>query len=302
MNQKLFFDKLLFVQNTEQNNFENFQPIAANNQNLTPNIQPVSPDNPPWNWLAAIGIWLVSLALITVPSFIALFYAMSKGVNFKDTEATQKFLYTDYGSILILIGLIIPIHLITFAISWALVTNLKKYPFRQTLGWEWGGFKIWHLAVIVIAFFLLALALTSYFGAQENELTKLLQSSRIAVYIIAFLATFTAPIVEEVVYRGIIYSAFQKSFGVLTGVIVTTVLFAAVHYVQYWGDVTALTMVTLLSLTLTMVRVKTGNLLPCIILHFVFNGIQSILLILEPFLKEQAEQMQKAATIFHLLK
>lgn len=299
MNLEPFLVKLFLVQTSEQNNIENFSPSALEKETFPT----VSPDNPPWHWSAALGMWLVSvILLIAVPSIVVIPYIMSKGVNLNDADALKNFLTNDYGAVLLQIGLVIPIHAVTFALSWALVTNFKKYPFRKTVGWEWGGFHVWHVAVIIIGFFLLAYGLVFVFGEQENELTKILKSSRAAVYIIAFLATFTAPVVEEVVYRGIIYSAFQKAFGVVFAVFVATILFAGVHYFQYWGDFTALILVTLLSLILTLIRVQTGNLLPCIVLHTIFNGIQSILLLLEPYLREQVDKIQQAATIFYHLK
>jgi membrane protease YdiL (CAAX protease family) len=105
------------------------------------------------------------------------------------------------------------------------------------------------------------------------------------VYIVAFVATFTAPFVEEVVYRGVLYSAFQRWLGVPGALIITTFLFALVHVPQYWPSYSTIFLLTLLSLILTTIRVKTGNLLPCIIFHTIFNGLQSISLIAEPMAK-----------------
>lgn len=289
------------MQNYQQNTTEELpSPDLQNNISVPVTEQP-SPDNPHWSWWTALLVWFASVVLlVAVPSLIVIPYVLKKGVNIQDAENLKNFLLTDYGAILLQIGLVIPIHVITFALCWAVITKFKKFPFRETVGWKLGGFKIWHVAAIIVAFFLVAWGMTSIFGEQENDITRILKSSRTAVYIIAFLATFTAPIVEEVVYRGILYPAVQKRFGVIAGVITATFLFAGVHYFQYWGDITALTMVTLLSFILTMVRVKTGNLLPCIILHFVFNGIQSLLLLLEPYLQEHS--VQQGSAFIHFFK
>jgi membrane protease YdiL (CAAX protease family) len=152
------------------------------------------------------------------------------------------------------------------------------------LGWKFNNFKIWHTIVVVVEIFALAGILTSYFGETDNELLRILRSSRTAVILIAILATFTAPIVEEVVYRGVLYSALQRTVGVWMAVFLVTLLFAVVHVPQYLPDYVAISMICLLSLILTLVRVWTKNLLPCIVLHFVFNGIQSVFLVLEPYL------------------
>jgi membrane protease YdiL (CAAX protease family) len=60
-------------------------------------------------------------------------------------------------------------------------------------------------------------------------------------------------------------------------------------------------MICLLSLALTLIRARTGNLLPCIVLHTVFNGIQSLLLILQPYINFGSTTEQQAA-LLHLWK
>jgi membrane protease YdiL (CAAX protease family) len=111
------------------------------------------------------------------------------------------------------------------------------------------------------------------------------------------MATFTAPIVEEVVYRGLVYSALQRTMGVWPAVVTVTLLFALVHLPQYWPSHSTMFLLLLLSLILTLVRVKTGSLLPCIVLHTIFNGIQSTLLILEPYLPKVNPETTDAVTL-----
>jgi uncharacterized protein len=290
--------KLIFVQNFNSTPIENFsenrpQEILADEK--------ITPDNPNWNWVTASGVWFASIVFLVLPALFVVFYAVTKKVDVSNAESLKEFVLNDPTAVLIQIILVIPAHALTLALAWAVVTKFNKFSFREALGWKWGGFKFWHIAVILILFFLLAAGLTALFGEQDNELMRILRSSRSAVYIVAFLATFTAPIVEEVVYRGIIYSAFYKAFGVVIAVIVASSLFAGVHFLQYNGDVTALIMICLLSVVLTLIRVRTKNLLPCIVFHTIFNGIQSVLLILQPFLTSDNTNEQHAA-LFHLWK
>lgn len=286
------------MQNFNQQTAENF-PENQSQEILISNNP--TPDNPGWSWLTASGVWLASILFLVLPSIFVVFYAVAKKIDVKDADILKEFLMNDPTAILIQVILVIPAHALTLALGWIVVTRFNKFSFRETLGWNWGGFRFWHTAVILVVFFLLAYALTAFFGEQDNELMRILRSSRSAVYLVAFLATFSAPIVEEVIYRGIIYSAFYKAFGVAVAVIVASTLFAGVHFLQYNGDVTALIMICLLSLVLTLVRVRTGNLLPCIVLHTVFNGIQSLLLILQPFINS-ANTTEQQAALFHLWK
>lgn len=259
-------------------------------ENFVP-ITPVpTPDNPPWNVWTAIGVWIASvLFIVIIPNIFLMPYLLAQNVKLSNNAGLIEFLKTDATAVLLQLISVIPAHVFTLLLAWIVVTKYKKYSFRQTLGWKMGGFKVWHIIAIIAFFYALAVTLTRIFGERDNDFLQMLQSSRTAVYLVAFFATFTAPLVEEVVYRGILYSAFQRKTGVTYAVAIITALFALVHVPQYSKDfspdLVSISMIILLSLTLTLVRVRTGNLLPCIILHTVFNGTQSLLLILQPYLE-----------------
>ncbi len=284
----------------------------TSNQQEYVEMLPPSPDNPPWNGWMALGVWILSIVFIIVfPIIFIAPYLIQQKANVMDQTALTELLTKDKTSILIQLIAIIPAHIFTLLAAWLVVTRWRKYSFREMLGWEWNGFKIWHAIVITVFFYALAIALKLVFPEQENEMDKLIHSSRAAVYLVAFFATFTAPIVEEVVYRGVLYSALQRKFGIILAVAFVTILFAAIHIPQYSSnnvpDFAAIIILVLLSLTLTMIRVKTKNLLPCIILHTIFNGIQSILLICEPWLQSLYDHSlpkteDVPGIIFHLLK
>lgn len=248
-----------------------------------------TPDNPPWGSGVALGVWFVSVLLILfLPLLFFLPYLFSQNINLADKDALSEFAKTDQTAMLIQILSIFPAHILTLILAWFVVTKSRKYSFRQTLGWQLNGFKIWHAVAITIGFFLIGALMIWLFGKKENDFEIMLKNYRNIVFPVAILATFTAPLVEEVVYRGLLYSAFQRRLGVIYAVVLTTFLFAVVHVPQYSKDFVpdyaTVSTLFLLSLTLTMVRVYTQNLLPCIILHTIFNGIQSIVLIVEPYL------------------
>lgn len=247
--------------------------------------------------LVAFGLWLASVFLIMlVPAFFLIPYIVSLGTPLGDAEALTELARSDPTAIILQLLAVIPAHLITLALAWALITQWRRYSFRGTVGWQTGGFRWWHYFLTVAGFFAIVAVTSNFFPEQENDLTRMLRSSRTAVYVTAFMATFTAPIVEEVVYRGVVYTAFQRAAGVPLAFIFTTLLFALVHVPQYYPSVSTILLLTLLSVILTAVRVWTGNLLPCVVLHTLFNGIQSLLLVLEPLLKD-AEMPEKTVSL-----
>jgi uncharacterized protein len=255
-----------------------------------------TPDNPPWNSPIALLVWLGSvIAIVLIPTIFVLPYVISRGPGFENSQALNEFLRTDVTSIILQMLAILPAHLLTLAIAWAVVTGMNKLSFREMLGWRSGGMRWWHYVAILLGFFAVALIVNVYFPEQENELIRILRSSRAAVFIVAFMATFTAPIVEEVVYRGLVYSALRRTFGPVLAVVSVTFLFALVHVPQYYPSFSSILLLLLLSLVLTLVRARTGNLLPCIILHTIFNAIQSALLIVEPYVRPLEPVIEPAA-------
>jgi len=242
-----------------------------------------NPNNPPWSSGIAILIWIASVLLIfLVPAlFLAPYLIANGGPGMNQTEMA-RFAVTDPTAVLIQIGAIFPAHLLTLLMCWLVVTNRNRFAFLPTLGWKSGGMRWWHYVAILGGFFVFMVILGAFFPEQENDLIRILKSSRWAVYVIALLAVFTAPVIEEVVYRGVLFSAFQRSVGMPLAVLLVTLLFAVVHVPQYYPSYVTIVLLTVLSLILTLVRARTDNLLPCIILHTIFNGLQSLMLLLNP--------------------
>lgn len=256
-----------------------------------------TPNDPPWNSPIAIAAWIASiLAIVLVPSLFLLPYIVSLRPG--PEQPLGEFLQKDTTAIILQIVAIIPAHLITLILAWAIVTRFNRFSFKETLGWQSGGMTWRHYAAILVFFFAIAAVVGYYVPEQENELTRMLQSSRAAVFLVAFMATFTAPIVEEVIYRGLLYSAFQRAVGTSIAIAAVTFLFALVHVPQYYPSYSTIGLLLLLSLILTLIRARTNNLLPCIILHTIFNAFQSILLILEPYLKSAEPKVEQAIGLF----
>ena len=236
-------------------------------------------DNPPWNSIIAVLFWLFSILVILIAQgAAAAAYSSYSGLSLENS-------FKDPSMLVATIIAVLPAHIVTLAVGWMIVTRMGTYSFSKMLGMEWGGFRWWHLILMLLAMVSLFALFLALFGEKENDFDKLLKSSRGAVYAVAFIATFSAPIVEEVVYRGVFYGAVRRSFNTFAAVLLISVLFAGVHLPQYWGDLATISSLFTLSVGLTLVRAFTRNLLPCIVLHFVFNGIQTTLLVLEPWIK-----------------
>lgn len=97
-------------------------------------------------------------------------------------------------------------------------------------------------------------------------------------YILAFLAlVVVAPFVEELLFRGYFYGMLRKHIGFIASTLLTSIVFALVHFQWNVGvDVFAL------SLVLCYLREHTGALWASIGLHMIKNSIAFCLLFLQP--------------------
>jgi len=183
---------------------------------------------------------------------------------------------------------IVPTHLLTLLLVWLVVTEWRKRPFWKAIGFEWPSFAspfISTLACVLIAasLFVIGALVTSVWGGSKTQLDLLVESSLPARFATAFVAVFTAPLIEEMIYRGVVYTAVEQALGKAVAIVAVSLLFAGVHVFQYQNNIAVIVVITMLSFTLTLVRAYTGKLLPSFVIHLVFNGIQSVVIVLAPF-------------------
>jgi membrane protease YdiL (CAAX protease family) len=291
------FEPVEAIETEETETIDYHAPLVRDLAELPPNPEEITPNRPPWNGWVATGVWFLSVAAILFfPLLFFVPYIFMNRQMLSDPAALNS-LATDPTAIFLNLIAVVPAHIFTLAVAWFVVTKNNRYSLKQTLGLETGGFRWWYYPLIIAAFFAVSVAVNNFIPEGDNDLMKMLRSSRLAVYTVVVLATFTAPLVEEVVYRGILYSAFQKRVGIGGAVAIVTIMFAGVHVPQYWGSPGTIVLICLLSLVLTMIRVQTKNLLPCIIMHTIFNGIQSLLLLLEPYFPQLQQDVQEKAAL-----
>jgi membrane protease YdiL (CAAX protease family) len=249
------------------------------------------PDRPRWGPLTGISVWLVSvIAIIVIPIIAVVVWYLIESArgaplpNLADKDQMLEYLKSP-NLLLVQVLSTIVAHAITIGICWAVVTKLGKQQFWGSLGWSWAGHSVWYWLIFsacVIVALLIATQLLSRFlpQSEENSFTELLRSSRSVRIAIAVLATFTAPLVEETVYRGILFSSLRRNLGSIATVLVVTIMFAGVHVLQYLGAWVSIAGLTLLSLALTLIRARTKSILPCVMIHTLNNAFFSMLILL----------------------
>ncbi|MBN2097743.1 MAG: CPBP family intramembrane metalloprotease [Candidatus Omnitrophica bacterium] len=136
----------------------------------------------------------------------------------------------------------------------------------------------------VLAFlFLMIIWIASYFNYQppvQNLFKLFLEEKRIWLLIYSTLmVVLLGPVVEEVFFRGFAYNALKRSLGAKAAIVLTAVIFSALH-----ANVFGFLPIAALGFLLAYVYEKSGSLIPAITIHIVHNSVMLAMLFLVRYL------------------
>lgn len=95
------------------------------------------------------------------------------------------------------------------------------------------------------------------------------------------------PIVEEIAYRGLIFTAFARKFGLVAGGVISSVLFGIAHVQSISINGFFLLFITMsLGGVLAYARHKSGGLMLPIIIHMAFNAVSASAIFVLDFLPQ----------------
>jgi uncharacterized protein len=183
---------------------------------------------------------------------------------------------------LVTIGLILVVAKLDFARGLAgLGLRLKTVP--RDLGLAF--LTLWAVWPLVLAAMSLTVVVTRRaFGPQyqipQHEALKLLTESGAVPLrvLLAIMAVVVAPIVEEMLFRGLFQTALRSYLRrPWPAIVITSLLFAFVHEdVSHWPSL------FVLALGLGYAYEKSGSLLRSIFMHALFNGINIVIVLTMP--------------------
>ena len=111
----------------------------------------------------------------------------------------------------------------------------------------------------------------------SNPLLELVLRSQEPLSLTLLLLTTVvfAPLFEELVFRGALLPVLAQAYGRVLGVIVSALVFALAHL-----SVGEFPPLVVLGLGLALLRLSSGRLFPCVLMHSLWNGVTFINLIL----------------------
>ncbi len=158
-----------------------------------------------------------------------------------------------------------------------LIVRVKSGDIREYLAIKSFSFTIGiGMFGILLVFMIGSQALTYLLDKSPLVFVDPLYQSVSSVWLLVFAMVIVAPIYEELVFRGILWSAVAEQFaptksnGALLASIVTSLIFAVIH-LQY--GIYEITTIVVLAFIFCYARIKSGSLVLPMLLHIINNGV-----------------------------
>ncbi len=226
---------------------------------------------PVWVLAAFLFAQLVISGILSGVSAVGVSFA---GINGAVLNAT-------IGSLIYVLSIVLVIGL-----PWLVLksrTTAKEVGLHRLPSWlDIGITPLGFLAYLLLSALLLAFAqqFLTFIDFDQPQATGFDQISLQYEYILAFITlVVVAPIAEEVLFRGYLLGKLRKYTATWLAVLITSLLFALVHFAWNVGiDVFAL------SIVLCLVTIWSKSLWPAILLHMLKNFVAFYFLFINPTL------------------
>jgi membrane protease YdiL (CAAX protease family) len=141
---------------------------------------------------------------------------------------------------------------------------------RPGAGWPWAGTMV---ILLIVLFLILSVIWSEVFSPEKEKLLETLGSNEGAALLVssAALTCVVAPICEEFLFRGYMFTALRNRVGTLPGALITGLVFGGVHAGS--APVLDLAPLAALGFGLCLLYRYTGSLYPSMIAHSINNSL-----------------------------
>lgn len=232
-------------------------------------VEPLPPERPGrrWTWLDLVLV-TVSGLLLGLAAVVA--FALIARLTGTPLPASALVLLVSaglYGALTLM--------------AWLLVVQ------RRGVGWTGIGFRrtsvtavLWMVPLLAVMLsvnaavtVLVTRAVGNVQNPQVNALAPGGTMSLRDLLLLLLAASVIAPIVEEMLFRGLLYRYLRARMGVVGSVALSAGLFAALHAVPV-----LLPMLLVIGVTLALVAERYDSIVPCIALHALHNSLMLVVL------------------------
>jgi uncharacterized protein len=228
-----------------------------------------SPARTPWTFRDLILFILFAVAALMALSFLtfAVFAAVGPFLGWRvsaETMGENAFLALSAQFVF---------YIFIFTYIYVLVVHRYRFNFWQ--GIQWGPIGSRQVVHYILAGMLMTVAVQlapTILPDRTNFPLEHLFNSPASAYATAIFAVVVAPFMEELIFRGFLFSVFELRVGLPFAIIVTAILFAGMHADEYRGAWNHLLLIFVVGLILSLARGLSHKLAPSVVIHTTYNA------------------------------
>ncbi len=210
------------------------------------------------------ALLVVSVVCVAVYFGLGYFLGFEMDLDQASTKAFVAIAIQALASVLVL------------AFMYTLITVKYELPFGQVIAWRAIEHRpLFHGVSYCAAGVLLALTVglassVMSMPEQPTPFEELLRDPS-SLLLVAVFGIAIAPIVEELIFRGFVFSVFERAHGRLAAVVITAGSFSLIHGPQYGWHWQILVLLLYVGIVFGAVRAKTRSIVPPAIIHCAYN-------------------------------
>lgn len=227
----------------------------------------------PWGWLDLVLFVGQSVIASVIIGILVLVVLLLCGVKISAIEQPGRW----QGVFAVVAQVIIDIEWIAFLALW--IRLRYEEPFWETIGWRkldpgivprWVAYGGLVLTGVVISF--LVDAASNLSPPKGNLPIDAIFQDKLSGLLFLLMAVLLAPLVEETIFRGFLYPAIAKSWGVGVSILITGALFGVLHGFQLSFSWWQTTLLVIAGIVFTWVRAGTKTVAASYCLHLGYNS------------------------------
>jgi uncharacterized protein len=162
-------------------------------------------------------------------------------------------------------------YLFIFLLMYMIVSSRSRGHVLEALRWNWPeNWTTYLLAGIGLELCLLPFAVLLPMP-KHLPLDEFFKTARDA-YILSVFGIFFAPLFEELLFRGFLYPVLARRLGMPFSIVLTSILFAAIHASQLRYNWAPVLVIFLVGLALTTMRALKKSVARTVLMHMAYNA------------------------------
>jgi membrane protease YdiL (CAAX protease family) len=222
----------------------------------------------PWRVRDALLIMGAGLGFLLTVLITSLGAVELQGGGFADAQSRETLsTLVSVGFTLFLLGMIHVFIVHRYHCPWRMLG-------LRPVAWPWLAAVPLIFALLTFSYVLMLRVATAVFGRAANWpqplTTSVVNATHVPALELIIIVTnvFLTPLVEELLFRGVLYQALRRRMPVGSAILISALIFSAMHL-----SLVLFIPFTLMGIILAAVYERSGSLIPTILLHACNNGI-----------------------------